>query len=245
MSNPVISPDGKMQWVNDEWIPYNPNQNIIQDSVIMGDLKTEIKYEQSFTTVNNISKDNKLTIRSHLKSMLDHFRSNKIEEGFLILERAKQIDYDLAVNMYNEEFLPHVIQALFQNASNFSYQFVINFRVSTNSNTRSFEMNQLMKNYNVAVSKINWILKLDPNQIPTLFLLAKIVERNTKTWGFFARHKEIKRITTRILSLDNNHEQSRKLYNNSSSKVQFAQIGIGIGVFAMSSPVLLAWMLSF
>ena len=54
MSNPVISPDGKMQWDGIQWIPYNPNQNIIQNSVVMGDIKTEINYQQNIsTTVNN------------------------------------------------------------------------------------------------------------------------------------------------------------------------------------------------
>ena len=241
MSNPIISPNGKMQWVNDEWIPYNPNQNIIQDSVIMGDIKTEVKYEQNFTTtVNNISHDNELTIRSHLKSMLDQFRSNKTEEGFVILERAKQIDYDLAVDIYNNEFMPHVIESLYQNASNFSYQFVIDLHVSTNSSTRNSEMYRLIQNYNIAVSKINQVLKLDPNHIQSLFILAKLVERNTKTWAFFARHKEIKRITTKILSLDNTHETSRKLYNNSSSKILFAQIGMGVGIFTTLVIIFLA-----
>ena len=72
MSTPVISPDGKMQWDGTQWIPLNQKTNIIQDSVVMGDLKTEINYQQNFsTTVNNISTDNDLLIRNHLKSMLD------------------------------------------------------------------------------------------------------------------------------------------------------------------------------
>ena len=241
MSTPVISPDGKMQWDGTQWIPLNPNTNIIQDSVVMGDLKTEINYQQNFsTTVNNISTDNNLLIRSHLKSMLDKIRGNRIEEGFMLLENAKLIDYDLAEKMFRDDFLPHVIQALYQHTSKFCHQFVINFRASTNSRTRSFELNQFSQNYNNAVSKINWILELDPKHIPSLFLLIQVVNRNSKDFTFFKRHKELIRIAQKIITLDNSNLEAKKIHDSSSKRIKLGLLGIAFGIGCLIAPLILS-----
>ena len=61
MSEPVMSPDGKHMWTGNEWIPAPPvgsnNASVsLQDSVVTGDINTEINYA---TTINkNIINDN-------------------------------------------------------------------------------------------------------------------------------------------------------------------------------------------
>ena len=51
-------------------------QNIVSDSVIMGGISTEVKYE---TTVNKtIINDNETTIISHMKSMIETMNSEGV-----------------------------------------------------------------------------------------------------------------------------------------------------------------------
>ena len=106
MSEPVMSPDGKHMWTGSEWIPAPPDSNNVsvslQDSVVTGDINTEINYA---TTINkNIINDNETTIRSHMKSMLEKIKSGNSTQAFEIYERAKQIDFELAKEIYEKEF---------------------------------------------------------------------------------------------------------------------------------------------
>ena len=53
MTDPVISPDGKSMWTGEEWIPITTDSNntlvSLHDSVVTGDINTEINYA---TTIN-------------------------------------------------------------------------------------------------------------------------------------------------------------------------------------------------
>ena len=53
MTDPVISPDGKSMWTGEEWIPVTTDSNntlvSLHDSVVTGDINTEINYA---TTIN-------------------------------------------------------------------------------------------------------------------------------------------------------------------------------------------------
>ena len=132
----------------------------------MGGISTEVKYE---TTVNKtIINDNETTIISHMKSMIETMNSGNIQEGFAIYNRAKQIDFDLAVKLYNSEYIHIVVEILYQHGSIFNSAMM--FKISSNVNLRRC-IKLIQKQGNSAVAKINHIFELDPNHIPSYFFL--------------------------------------------------------------------------
>ena len=185
---------------NDEVV----KQNIVSDSVIMGGISTEVKYE---TTVNKtIINDHETSIRSHMKSMIETMSLGDISEGFSIYNRAKQIDFDLAVQLYNTEYLKLVVEILYNNAIQFCNS-VILLKISSNSNLRQIHVNQYKTKYNSAIAKINHILELDSNHIPTYFLFAHMVDKNKVDFTYRTKHQSLINMYKLILSKDPNNSK--------------------------------------
>ena len=204
-------------------------QNIVSDSVIMGGISTEVKYE---TTVNKtIINDNETTIISHMKSMIETMNSGNIQEGFAIYNRAKQIDFDLAVKLYNSEYIHIVVEILYQHAVNFCNS-VMMFKISSNVNLRQVHTNQYKTQYNSAVAKINHILELDPNHIPSYFLLGTMIQKNKVDFTYKTKHLSLINLYKLILSKDPDNLKARRLLEESNRAIKNRNMSIVIGVVA-------------
>ncbi|DAC14557.1 MAG TPA: hypothetical protein D7I06_08740 [Candidatus Poseidoniales archaeon] len=96
MTAPVMSPDGQFMWTGAEWIPAPPNSNFspinVQDSVVMGNI-TNI-------TNNNSQND----IENYFLTMLDAFAEGRDQAAYEILEKAKKINYNQAMTMFNSSW---------------------------------------------------------------------------------------------------------------------------------------------
>ena len=219
MSEPVMSPDGKHMWTGNEWIPAPPggSNNVsvsLQDSVVTGDINTEINYA---TTINkNIINDNETTIRSHMKSMIENVKSGNSAQAFEIYERAKQIDFELAKGIYEKEFYDNIVSLLYNNAFNFC-ESVIHTKLTAHkdSNRGQVQIIRYRENYNVAVNLINDLINLSPNYLPSYFLMIKMVQSNGIDFNKVARLNAINVVYEKILKIDSkNHEARVSLERN-------------------------------
>ncbi|MDG1555624.1 MAG: hypothetical protein P8R00_05180, partial [Candidatus Poseidoniaceae archaeon] len=80
----VLSPDGTMVWNGLEWIPRTTVQNLnptITDSVVMGDIKTEVVHNTHTAVHNTILHDSERVIRSHLNTMVDILLEGRIQDS--------------------------------------------------------------------------------------------------------------------------------------------------------------------
>ena len=219
MSEPVMSPDGKHMWTGKEWITAPPGSSnnasvSLQDSVVTGDINTEINYA---TTINkNIINDNETTIRSHMKSMIENIKSGNSAQAFEIYERAKQIDFELAKGIYEKEFYDNIVSLLYNNAFNFC-ESVIHTKLTAHkdSNQGQVQIIRYRENYNVAVNLINDLINLSPNYLPSYFLMIKMVQSNGIDFNKVARLNAINVVYEKILKIDSkNHEARVSLERN-------------------------------
>jgi tetratricopeptide (TPR) repeat protein len=219
MSEPVMSPDGKHMWTGKEWITAPPGSSnnasvSLQDSVVTGDINTEINYA---TTINkNIINDNETTIRSHMKSMIENIKSGNSAQAFEIYERAKQIDFELAKGIYEKEFYDNIVSLLYNNAFNFCESVIhTKFTAHKDSNRGQVQIIRYRENYNVAVNMINDLINLSPNYLPSYFLMIKMVQSNGIDFNKVARLNAINVVYEKILKIDSrNHEAKVNLERN-------------------------------
>ena len=185
MSDPVISPDGKSMWTGNEWIPLPPtssNTNI-QDSVIMGDLNTQIDH----SVHNTFAQDTEKMVRNHLHIVADKMESSQFVEADEMYEKAKQIDYHLAENLYNEEFIPIFVEALW----------------------RELQSHHTMAT-NIIGDRISRILNFDENHIPSLLLLAETSLSRVNMASRVEKLKTAEYAYIKVLSIEPNNIQATK-----------------------------------
>ena len=203
--------------------------NIVSDSVIMGGISTEVKYE---TTVNKtIINDNETIVISHMKSMIETMNIGNIEEGFAIYNRAKQIDFDLAVKLYNSEYIHQIVEILYKHAVHFCNS-VMSFKISSNANLRRFHTNKYRTQYNSAVGKINYILELNPNHIPSYFLLGLMINKNKVDFTYKTKHLSLINLYKLILLKDKNNSKAKQLLEDSIAAIKNRNRSIIMAVVA-------------
>lgn len=109
MSEPILSPDGKMMWSGKDWIPLPIQSNTsIQDSVVMGDINTQIEH----SVHNTYTQDTEKMVRNHLHIVAEKMEQGHFVESDAVYQKAKEIDYQLATKLYNGEFCQSFVVAL-------------------------------------------------------------------------------------------------------------------------------------
>jgi len=148
MTDPVISPDGKMMWSGTDWIPL-PAQSTanVQDSVVMGDINTKIEHSVN----NTYTQDTEKLVRNHLNLIAEKMGFGQFTQADEIYEKAKHIDYELATELYNGEFCEIFVAAMWKELSLHE-----------------------KKDGRLINDRVSRILKLDQNHIPSLLLLFEI-----------------------------------------------------------------------
>jgi len=177
MSDPIISPDGKSIWTGEDWVPLpvkSSNTNI-HDSVIMGDLNTKIDN----SVHNTFTQDTEKMVRSHLQVVADKMSNGLFIEADKIYENAKQIDYKLSENLYNGEFVPIFVDALWKELSGH----------------RGMDVNSI-------TNRIQRIFSFDENHIPSLLLLAKMSLYRNNTAPRAERLRVAELSYRKVLSID-------------------------------------------
>ena len=190
MSEPILSPDGKMMWDGSDWIqiPVQSTTNI-QDSVVMGDINTKIEH----SVHNTYSQDTEKMVRNHLHITADKMASSQFDEADAMFEKAKQIDYHLANKLYNEEFAPIFVDSLWSELS------ALNVWNHSNLDIK------------LVVDRINRIHKIDMNHLPSLLMSAELLRlRPNNSMNRYTRLKEARKIYNRILSLDPENIDAKK-----------------------------------
>jgi hypothetical protein len=186
MPEKVLSPDGSMMWTGTDWIPAPPeNQgHSIQDSVVMGDIKTEVRHEHSHshsTTVHNtVVHDMEKMVRSHLNTMVDAMAEGRLTDSKNIFERAKQIDYDLAISLHDGEYHPRIVNALCSDAENYCYSMVLNYNFVKRRETLVIYNQKFGNFYRTGIDKIRYVLQWDSDHVRTLLLLAEMMMKHNK-----------------------------------------------------------------
>ena len=179
MGEEVFSPDGTMVWNGKEWIPRVTVQRTnptIQDSVIMGDIKTEVVHNTHTAVHNTILHDSERVIRSHLNTMVDILFEGRLQDSKAIFERAKQIDYDLANQLHNGEYYPKLVHALHKHAESYCIPMVINYRYNKRNGPVTSYNRQFVNNWNIGLGKIRTIMNWNPDYVPTLMLHAEMIK---------------------------------------------------------------------
>jgi hypothetical protein len=155
MSEPILSPDGKMMWSGTDWIPLpaQPTANV-QDSVVMGDINTKIEH----SVHNTYSQDTEKLVRNHLNLVAEKMGLGQFIQADEMYEKAKHIDYELATELYNGEFRGIFVAALWNELSSHP---------------------KMDDKYNPMVSRfiedrVSQILAFDEEHVPSLLLLTKI-----------------------------------------------------------------------
>jgi hypothetical protein len=189
--------------------------NIIQDSVVMGDVRTEVthKHQHNHSTSihNTVTQDSEKMIRSHISTMVDALSEGRLADAKTIFERAKQIDYDLANELHNGEYYPFLVNALFRDAENYCNSMVLNYRFHKKNET----IHSYSLNFNsfcaIGINKIQTVLQWNPKHIPTLILNAELIRVSTLS----NRQKNIQseKIYNSILLIEPNHQLARYSLN--------------------------------
>ncbi|MDP6869543.1 MAG: hypothetical protein QGI21_02075 [Candidatus Poseidoniaceae archaeon] len=233
MSQPILSPDGSMMWDGSKWIPVNTDSNshIISDSVVMGDIKTEVTHEHNTTVHNTVVQDSEKMVRSHLSTMIDAMVEGRLVDAKNIYEKAKQIDYHLAINLHDGEFHPRIVNALFENARSYCNSMIINYRHMPRIEPLLTYKSKFAMHYNQGVQKLNHILQWDRRHIPTLLLYAIVILSNTSGLNFWKRLREAENIYNMILKVEYNHEADIGITMiKKQRKAKTITIAIGAGV---------------
>jgi len=211
MAERILSPDGSMMLIEGEWIPYPPavEAHTIQDSVVMGDVKTEVihKHQHNHNTAvhNTIVQDSEKLIRSHISTMIDAMYEGRLADAKAIFERAKQIDYEMANNLHNGEYYPHLVNALYMDAENYFNSTIQNYRFNKRRETMPSYIQNINNYCMFGISKIQTVLQWDPRHIPTLMLNAEILRKGNLSNS----QKNIERIYNSVLLIDPNHKLAR------------------------------------
>ncbi|MBT5391014.1 MAG: hypothetical protein HOL22_01565 [Euryarchaeota archaeon] len=177
-----MSPDGEMYWAGQEWVPL-PSQTpttTFQDTVVMGDVKTEIIHQHSHSsTINNtVVQDSEKMIRSHLNTMIDALSEGRTQDAKDIFERAKQIDYELANHLHNGEYMPALVNGFFRHVEHYCLTHVINYRFDRRRESINIYSQNLNNFYNIGIQKIQGVLRWNPNYTPCLMLNVEMIKKS-------------------------------------------------------------------
>jgi hypothetical protein len=207
-----MSPDGSMMWTGTDWIPAPPeNQgHSIQDSVVMGDIKTEVRHEHSHshsTTVHNtVVHDMEKMVRSHLNTMVDAMAEGRLADSKNIFERAKQIDYELAIKLHDGEYHPRIVNALCSDAENYCYSMVLNYNFVKRRETLVVYNQKFGNFYKTGIEKVQYVLQWDSDHVRTLLLLAAMVMKQIKfkilpSLSHWKKYKDAENVYQHVLRL--------------------------------------------
>ncbi|MBT6640641.1 MAG: hypothetical protein HOB47_03535 [Euryarchaeota archaeon] len=182
MEERILSPDGEMYWAGQEWVPL-PSQTpttTFQDTVVMGDVKTEIIHQHSHSsTINNtVVQDSEKMIRSHLNTMIDALSEGRTQDAKDIFERAKQIDYELANHLHNGEYMPALVNGFFRHVEHYCLTHVINYRFDRRRESINIYSQNLNNFYNIGIQKIQGVLRWNPNYTPCLMLNVEMIKKS-------------------------------------------------------------------
>ena len=166
MTDPVISPDGKMMWSGTDWIPLPSQQTTnVQDSLVMGGINTKIVH----SVHNTYTQDTEKLVRNHLNLIAEKMGFGQFTQADEIYEKAKHIDYELATELYNGEFRGIFVAALWNELSSRPKRYADNHLVVL----RFIE------------ERVSRILTFDEGHIPSLLLLAEISLEKIDQYLFF------------------------------------------------------------
>ena len=182
MGERILSPDGEMYWAGQEWVPL-PSQTpttTFQDTVVMGDVKTEIIHQHSHSsTINNtVVQDSEKMIRSHLNTMIDALSEGRTQDAKDIFERAKQIDYELANHLHNGEYMPALVDGFFRHVEHYCLTHVINYRFDRRRESINIYSQNLNNFYTIGIQKIQGVLRWNPNYTPCLMLNVEMIKKS-------------------------------------------------------------------
>ena len=212
MEEQILSPDGKMHWTGNEWVLLPPQLPIttFQDTVVMGDVKTEIVHQHthSNTIQNTVVQDSEKLIRSHLNTMVDVLSEGRSQDAKEIFERAKQIDYDLAVELHNGEYLSSLRDAFYRHVEHYCVSHVLNYNYNRRRESINIYSQNLNNSYNIGIGKIKIMLILYPNFTPCLLLNVKMIRKGNLTKK--QKLKQIAQIYKYVLSYEPQNEMVRK-----------------------------------
>ena len=234
MEERVLSPDGKMQWTGQEWILLPPQAptTTFQDTVVMGDVKTEIVHQHthSSTIHNTVVQDSEKMIRSHLNTMIDALTEGRAQDAKDIFERAKQIDYDLANKLHYGEYMPALVNAFYRHAEQYCVTYVLNYNFDRRRESINIYSQNLNNSYNIGIQKIQAVLQWNPNYTPCLLLNVRMIVKSNLSNK--QKLKQAAQIYKYILSYEPQNEMAQSELDKilRKQKINLMMILIPIGV---------------
>ena len=205
MSDPVISPDGKFMWDGNQWVslPSQLNSNV-QDSIVMGDVNNKVDN----SIHNTYSQDTEKTVRNHLHLVAEKMGLDQFEQAEEIYEKAKHIDYELAIELYEGEFRKIFVNKQWSALSSHSMISDIKNLDSSGIKARKF-----------LEDRVSQILELDNEHFQSLSLLTKISLARIGTAWFTAGNslQRAEQNCNRLLSVKPNNEMAL----NGLRKIEF------------------------
>ena len=180
MTDRILSPDGQMMWDGTDWIPLPASTTNVHDSVVMGNINTQI--DQS---VHNIySQDTEKMVRNHLHIVAEKMEQGHFVESDAVYQKAKEIDYQLATKLYNGEFGKTIVVALWNELA--SHDQMDLFSIT---------------------DRLTRILEFDENHILSLLLLAETSLDPINVIGTKQERVQVAEISyQKILSLEPDNE---------------------------------------
>ena len=201
MAEPILSPDGLMELKDGKWVHRNATiieGHKVQDSVIMGDINTNVTHNHSTSVHNTVIQDSERLIRSHLNTMVDALVEERDQDAKKIFESAKQIDYDFAIKLHNEEYLDKIVEALYFSAKNYCSATLAD--LYTRNETRAAYLHRFNHNWRIGYNKLYKVLKWNSNHLPTLFLIAEMYDKGKLDNKY--RETRLIKIYNEILKID-------------------------------------------
>jgi len=185
MSDPILSPDGKMMWSGTDWIPLAAQSTAnVQDSLVMGDINTKIEH----SVHNTYSEDTEKMVRNHLYLVAEKMGLGQFIQADEMYEKAKHIDYELATELYSGEFCGIFVAALWNELSSHPID-------KFNSLTIHFIEDRVLR-----------ILAFDEEHVPSLLLLTKILLKWLTVDLFHTGYEKAEFNCRRVLSVEPGNE---------------------------------------
>ncbi len=235
MAEPILSPDGLMELTDGKWV--NRDATIIeghrvQDSVIMGDINTNVTHNHSTSVHNTVIQDSERLIRSHLNTMVDALVEDRDQDAKKIFESAKQIDYDFAIKLHNEEYVDKIVGVLYISAKNYCLSTLADSY--TRTETRAVYLHRFNHNWRIGFNKLDRVLRWNPIHLPTLFLITDMYNKSTFGGGY--RNEQLIKIYNKILLIDPRNTLAQnsldriiwKKKRNTVIKISYAFIGTAL-----------------
>lgn len=201
MAEPILSPDGLMELKDGKWVHRNATiieGHRVQDSVIMGDINTNVTHNHSTSVHNTVIQDSERLIRSHLNTMIDALVEERDQDAKKIFESAKQIDYDFAIKLHNEEYVDKIVEALYLSAKNYCSATLAD--LYKRNETKAAYIYRFNHNWRIGYNKLNRVLSWNPIHLPTLFLIAEMYTKGTIGGAYM--NEQLIKTYKKILSID-------------------------------------------